>query len=290
MSIDAIKEQKIGPFSYQSWGEGDQTVVYLHGWQDNSNSFVPLASFGNEKYSHIALDLPGHGRSDWKSTDAFYYFIDYVYDLKCFLDLAQIQTCHIVGHSMGAMIANLFASCYPTRCLSLVIIEGIGIVSTSESDTKTQLINAFSSRDKLKQSEPRVYPDINTLAQLRSKVSDISVEIAAMLMARNTLSHTDGVQLRLDPRLKHHSGFRYSIAQAKSVLNGISVPTLLVLAEQGYDMIVRQYNQFKGCFDSLKLEKMPGGHHCHMENPEICYKLIEAHQDSNRTSFTTQGA
>ncbi|ATD10300.1 MULTISPECIES: alpha/beta hydrolase [Pseudoalteromonas] len=290
MSLYAIKEQKIGPFSYQSWGEGKQTVIYLHGWQDNSNSFVPFAPFCNTQYTHIALDLAGHGHSDWKSADAFYYFIDYVYDLKCFLDLAQIKTCHIVGHSMGAMIANLFASCYPTRCLSLVLIEGIGIVSTSESDTKTQLINAFNSRDKLKQSEPRVYPDINTLAQLRSKISDVSLEIAALLVTRNTQPHPDGVQLRLDPRLKHHSGFRYSISQAKSAINGISIPTLLVLAEQGYDMIVRQYSQFKGCFDSLKLEKIPGGHHCHMENPEICYKLIEAHQNCDKTSFTTEGA
>ncbi|MEJ6476781.1 alpha/beta hydrolase [Pseudoalteromonas piscicida] len=280
MSLDAIKEQKIGPFSYQTWGQGEQTVVYLHGWQDNGNSFLPLQPFCNKANQHIALDFAGHGRSDWKSEDAFYYFIDHVYDLKCFLDQANINRCHLVGHSMGAMIANLFAACFPSRCLSLALIEGIGIVSTLESDTRTQLINAFNSRDKLKQSEPRVYPDINTLALLRSKVSDISVELATLLMNRNCEQHKNGIQLTLDPRLKHHSGFRYSVAQAQSALEGITTPTLLILAEQGYAMIQRQYSQFKHCFATLKVEKIPGGHHCHMENPEICYKLIDAHQRS----------
>ncbi|RRS08104.1 alpha/beta hydrolase [Pseudoalteromonas sp. J010] len=280
MSLYAIKEQKIGPFAYQTWGSGKQTIIYLHGWQDNSNSFLPFQPFSEELYTHIALDLPGHGRSDWKSEDAFYYFIDYVYDLKNFLDLTQLAQCHFVGHSMGAMIANLFAACYPERCLSLALIEGIGIVNTPEPETKKQLINAFNSRDKLKQSTPRVYPDINTLAQLRCKVSDVSIDTATLLMNRNTKQHNQGVQLTLDPRLKQHSGFRFSVAQAKSALEGTIVPTLLILAEQGFAMIDKQYQLFKSCFDSLTIEKVAGGHHCHMENPEICCKLIAQHQRS----------
>ena len=42
MSQYAIKEQKIGPYAFQQWGHGQETVVYLHGWQDNGNSFLPL--------------------------------------------------------------------------------------------------------------------------------------------------------------------------------------------------------------------------------------------------------
>ena len=286
MSQYAIKEQKIGPYAFQQWGHGQEIVVYLHGWQDNGNSFLPLQPFTNPAQRHIAVDFLGHGRSDWKSPDSYYYFIDYVYDLKCFLEALEIETCHLVGHSMGAMVANLFAACYPKRCDSLALIEGIGIVCSSESQTQQQLINAFTSRDKLNTAKPRAYDSLEVLAKVRAKVGDIDSEAAKILMQRNTQATSQGVELLTDPRLKHHSGFRYSLPQAKAALGNINTATLFIAAEQGFNMITGQLNQFRGCFSDLSIEKVPGGHHCHMENPEICYKLIAKHQAQLENSNT----
>lgn len=287
MSQYAIKEQKIGPFAFQQWGQGQETVIYLHGWQDNSNSFLPMQPLTNHTLRHIAVDFLGHGKSDWKSPDSYYYFIDYVYDLKCFLDSLEIEKCHLVGHSMGAMVANLFAACYPERCVSLALIEGIGIVCTSEKETQQQLRNAFASRDKYKTAQPRSYSNLDMLAQIRAKVGDIDADAARILMQRNCKETDQGVALLTDPRLKHHSGFRYSLSQAKSALGTINTATLFISAEQGFNMIKGQFNQFRHCFSQLNTGKVPGGHHCHMENPEICYKLIAEHQAQIQSSMVS---
>ncbi|WP_440056435.1 alpha/beta fold hydrolase (plasmid) [Pseudoalteromonas sp. T1lg65] len=272
-----INNNKVGPFAFQQWGNGENYIVYLHGWQDNSNSFQPLQPYTDENYTHIALDFLGHGWSDWRSEDAHYYFVDYVYDLKCFLDTLGISHCHLVGHSLGAMVANLFASCYPSYCQTLSLIEGIGIVCTEENETKSQLINAFTSRDRYQQTTRRTFTNIEELVELRRKVSDFDLSVARCLMERGSDKCDVGVTLNSDPRLKHHSGFRYSKAQAINALETITTPTLLVFGSRGYQLIEKQRKIFSGCFNDLSVQEIVGGHHCHMENPEACYKLINAH-------------
>ena len=40
-------------------------LLALHGWQDNAGTFLPLLPhFG--AFHFVAMDLPGHGRSDWR--------------------------------------------------------------------------------------------------------------------------------------------------------------------------------------------------------------------------------
>ncbi len=59
----------------------------------------------------LALDLPGHGESpDWPS-----YEIERVADgVHCAVEQAQLETPVVVGHSISAVIATLYAARYPT--------------------------------------------------------------------------------------------------------------------------------------------------------------------------------
>ena len=53
--------------SFKEWGSPDQpTVLALHGWLDNANSFDALASQLPGVHL-IAVDLPGHGLSGSQS-------------------------------------------------------------------------------------------------------------------------------------------------------------------------------------------------------------------------------
>ncbi|KAI2513687.1 alpha/beta hydrolase [Fragilaria crotonensis] len=91
-------------------------ILLLHGWLDNCRTFWKLAPhlpFDDV----VALDLPGHGRSDHKSKDAPPIVLAdaafYVADVLQQLEWKSGVT--IVGHSMGAAISLLYAATFPDQ-------------------------------------------------------------------------------------------------------------------------------------------------------------------------------
>jgi pimeloyl-ACP methyl ester carboxylesterase len=69
----------------------------------------------------IALDLPGHGKSDGIGRQAIE---DYVDAVKSFMDELEIPAAVIVGHSMGSAIALQMTLDIPDRVLGLVMVSG----------------------------------------------------------------------------------------------------------------------------------------------------------------------
>lgn len=95
-------------------------VVLLHGLASSAelNWKAPgvLAELAKD-HQVIALDLPGHGRSD-KPEKAAAYGKQVVEDVALLLDHLKIQKAHIVGYSIGGMVALRFLADHPDRVLS----------------------------------------------------------------------------------------------------------------------------------------------------------------------------
>jgi pimeloyl-ACP methyl ester carboxylesterase len=107
---------------YQSYGEGKEAVVFIHGWSCNLNFWkANIPAFVNQTRV-IAIDLPGHGESDKPqvtySMDLFARAIDAV------LQDAGVERAALVGHSMGTPVIRQFYRKYPTKTLALVIVDG----------------------------------------------------------------------------------------------------------------------------------------------------------------------
>ena len=75
-------------------------------------------------YQVIALDLPGHGKSD-KPEAADAYGVQMVEDVIAVMDHLQIRKAHIVGYSMGGMIILKLLTRHPDRVRS-AILGGMG--------------------------------------------------------------------------------------------------------------------------------------------------------------------
>ena len=71
---------EIGYYCDTEGGSSGSPVLALHGWLDNSASFDRLAPL-LPGLRLVALDLPGHGRSEHRAASAAYHFVDWVADV-----------------------------------------------------------------------------------------------------------------------------------------------------------------------------------------------------------------
>lgn len=74
-------------------------------------------------YRKVALDVRGFGRST-KFADPSRFGQNMVDDVVRLMDHLKIQRAHLVGHSMGALIAANVAARYPTRVTSAALVAG----------------------------------------------------------------------------------------------------------------------------------------------------------------------
>jgi pimeloyl-ACP methyl ester carboxylesterase len=96
------------------------TVVFIHG-AENDHSVWALQSrwFAHHGCSVLAVDLPGHGRSEGPLLPNVEAQADWIVAL---LDAAGVQSAALVGHSMGSLISLEAASRYPERVSRIALL------------------------------------------------------------------------------------------------------------------------------------------------------------------------
>jgi pimeloyl-ACP methyl ester carboxylesterase len=95
-------------------------VVFIHGAQhDHSVWGLQSRWFAHHGYSVLAVDLPGHGRSPGAPCATVEAAAQALWQA---LDAATVQTAHLIGHSMGSLIALQMAGTAPQRAKSLNLL------------------------------------------------------------------------------------------------------------------------------------------------------------------------
>ena len=93
------------------------TILFLHGFNGNSKSWAYQFNFFKNKSSVISIDAPGFGKSDPSSID-----MDVIADVVVrLLKSLKISKFHVVGHSMGGMLAQILGSKYSNNVGKLVL-------------------------------------------------------------------------------------------------------------------------------------------------------------------------
>src|SRR5262245_13684014 len=95
-------------------------VIFLHGVTDSWRSFERLLPLLPRGIHAFALSQRGHGNSSRPASG--YRFADMAEDLRAFMDATGLRTATIVGHSMGASVAQRFAIDNPARISALVLM------------------------------------------------------------------------------------------------------------------------------------------------------------------------
>jgi pimeloyl-ACP methyl ester carboxylesterase len=104
------------------WSQQGVPMLLLHGYSNEAHiwdDFVPVVS---SHYRVLALDLRGHGDSDWHPEGAYTYD-DHVEDVEAIIEALGIDRIVVVGHSLGGRIAMLYGGRNPDRLAGLVIVD-----------------------------------------------------------------------------------------------------------------------------------------------------------------------
>ncbi|MFD0022272.1 alpha/beta fold hydrolase [Streptomyces sp. NPDC058382] len=107
--------------AYRTWGDPfGSPVVLLHGLAGSAASWEAAGRLLGEQWRVYALDLRGHGESDWPDEYDFEVMTE---DLLGFLDACELDRVGLVGHDMGGAVALLFAEEHADRVERLVLVE-----------------------------------------------------------------------------------------------------------------------------------------------------------------------
>ena len=106
---------------YLEWGTaGRPAVVCVHGYTSSAQAFNSLARHLQDRFHVLAMDVRGHGESEWSPTGAYEY-ADQAGDLAAIVDRLELPRFALIGTSMGGIIAMIYAADHAERLTALVI-------------------------------------------------------------------------------------------------------------------------------------------------------------------------
>jgi pimeloyl-ACP methyl ester carboxylesterase len=102
------------------WGGEGPVAVLLHGGALTARTWDYVALALRSDFRLVAIDLRGHGDSDWAED---YSIESYASDVLAVIDGLHIERARLVGMSLGGTVACEFALRNPDRTESLVMVD-----------------------------------------------------------------------------------------------------------------------------------------------------------------------
>lgn len=262
-------------------------VIAIHGFLDNANSMTGLVNaFPQSQF--IAIDLPGHGKSDHRPPGVHYNLLDYVQDFYGVINKLDLDKVVLVGHSLGGIIASLLAGLFPERVAGLISIDACGPVTQPAATSCSQIRESIESRaSKMLARKPRVV-DLDSAASLRAAKTDLSEKWCKHILKRNIiLTHDKETHWSSDSRLRTLSLLRLTDEQAENIIRNIVCPVLILAASDSFKALPSSFKHRQHWLQKdSELNVLQGGHHIHLERSSETNALIAKFIKNRLSDYT----
>ncbi len=241
---------------YLDWGApGKPPLILLHGIARGAHSFDHIAPLLNRDYHVIAVDMRGHGDSDWHP-DGAYLVEDLVKDIEGLVQQLGLENLVMLGNSTGGRVAQVYAGLHPNLVRAL-IVEDVG------PERPADIAAGFARRV---QEEANGWSSEDELVAILKKESPRTSEELLRTHARFAAKRREDGRLvwKRDPKLVN--GFVPT--ELWQYVRRITSPTLYILGGRSTIVSVETQQQLKKTIPGCEIVVMPGlGHYPHQEAP-----------------------
>jgi pimeloyl-ACP methyl ester carboxylesterase len=218
---------------YLDWGNADAPAVLLiHGTRDHARSWDWTARALRNRFHVVALDLRGHGDSDW-SPDGAYLLPYHLLDILEMIELLGPAPVAVVGHSFGGNAVARYAGMYPERISKIVFVDSLGPTPANYShwDKEGPVSRSrdwVAQRRDARLMNARRLPSIEDGAARMQKTNPkLSHEQAYHLAKHGMRQHADGYGWKFDPRVSMFAPEDFAV-QGSAYWQEITAPTLIL--------------------------------------------------------------
>lgn len=232
-------------------------VVMVHGYLGGSAQWSDLEAALDDRFTLVALDLPGFGRASGHTAPAT--IAGFAEHVIADLDARGIERCVLVGHSMGGMIAQEVASRIPQR-LDRLVLYGTGpLGSMPERFEPLEVSLDRLLQDGVAKTARRIaatwllrgeeHPGFEALSTIGAQADGEAARIALNAMAK-----WDG----------------------RASLPLLTMPSLIVWGDEDRSYRWRQVEYLWTHLPAASLAVIPGASHAaHVEKPELFRLILE---------------
>ncbi len=247
-------------------------LVLLHGFTGHRDDFE-LERDRLATWTRVVVpDLRGHGGATHFGDAAAYRFERSVEDLVQVLDALDVPRCHLLGHSMGGMIALRFTLAHPERVASLILM-----------DTSPHTPGGMQPAAMQKAGEIAVAKGMQRLQALieqrtRSGESGDPADGHLQRWADRYWPHMKKRYAAMDPHA--YLGFGQAMARQTSLeerLAEITCPVQVIVGDDDAPFLAAA-DAFTARLPDVRRSTIPNaGHHPHQENPSAWWGAMEEH-------------
>ncbi len=272
MTVFNLNGQQI--YAVQEGLPNRQVALLIHGWSSSWYAMSPLMPMLAQRFSCVAVDLPGYGKSPALPERAT--IVAYADLLAKLIEEISPGPVVLVGHSMGGMIGLTLALRHPE------LVERIVMLCPTLSGRLSTAINVF------------IFP-ITLLERfglgslIVSVVENVVVGITDRLMRPVSFAERTGItenqykRIRADARRPGQGRVRAECFRAmregdlSGKLNDIEVPTLVLWGAEDNTVPLRDAGLLADEWPAADLRIIPkAGHWPHFETPDITRRHIAA--------------
>ncbi len=237
---------------YLEWNQpGSDILILVHG--NSANAYWwrwVVEAFDVTNLRIIALDLRGHGDSEWIRPPA-YSPQSYADDIVRLIETLALAQPIVAGHSMGGIAALAFARQKPHLARAIIAID-IAVTSTERRNRYLRHLKALPTV---------VYPDLAT-AKAKFRLMPNEGTIAPQILgetAEHSLARTPegGYTMKFD----RESFFGSDGLDVASAIREITLPMLLIRAGESRILTAEAAAAAKKSNPLVRLVTIPGAHH-----------------------------
>jgi pimeloyl-ACP methyl ester carboxylesterase len=242
---------------YEIAGKGPPLVL-LHGIGSNSRSWRRQLQGLSGKFTVIAWDAPGYGRSsdppDKPIKPSISFYVDCLRSLVDSLELTDIS---LLGHSAGGVVAQEFYRAYPDYVRALVLADTRHVASQAGLEDRLRSIRTMTSAQLAAERAPKLLRRSAPAELIREAESIMSeVRAAGYEFAAIALAESD----------------------TRDVIRNLRVPTLLIWGSE--DEITPVWDEIPS---GVELRIIPdAGHLCYIEQPEQFNEIVSVFLTAER--------